>query len=98
MKNIFSEDNTKEDIDGIKSDIESLAQRLASLKDHSVENLAVNIENLATVISNLKDKGINMGRDKLAYLSSSTRQHPLRNLIWAFGIGIIACCLFNKRR
>lgn len=98
MKDIFSDDKkSKEDVEGSKKDIESLVKRLGHLKDHSAENLSEQIESLYSTIGNLKNKGIDIGRDNAASIYSATRKNPLKMLICAFGLGIIACCLIKNK-
>ncbi len=96
MKDILSKSTTKEDIEGIKEDIKNLTHRLGSLKDHSIESLSEQIDDLSGAISSIKDKGVGIGRDNAAILIHTVRQHPIKMLLGAFGIGILACCLIKK--
>ena len=96
MKDILSKNTTKEDIEGIKEDIKSLTHRLSSLKDHSIENMSEQIDNLSDAISSIKNKGMGIGRENTAILTHAVRQHPIKMLIGAFGIGILACRLIKK--
>ena len=86
-------DNAKEDIEGMKKDIQSLVHRLSSIKDNARDEMSEQLDNLSTTISGLKDKGLDLGKDGLEGLSSSTRKHPLRNLAYAFGAGFIIAYL-----
>lgn len=97
MKNIFSDDNTKEDLEAIKMDIENLVHRLSNLKEHSIEALNEQIDSLSSAIGSLKEKGIEIGRDNAAIIYSTTRKHPLRMLLCAFGIGILTSYLIKKK-
>lgn len=98
MKDIFTNDKSKEDVEGIKKDIESLVERLGDLKNHSIESLSEPIESLYSATENLKNKGIDIGRDNAAAMFSITRRHPLRMLMCAFGLGmIIATCLTKNK-
>ncbi len=96
MKDILAKNTTKEDIEGIKEDIKDLTQRLGNLKDHSIEGLSEQIDDLSGAISTIKDKGIGIGRDNAAILINATRQHPIKMLLGAFSIGMLACCLIKK--
>ncbi|MFY9589784.1 hypothetical protein [Rickettsia endosymbiont of Halotydeus destructor] len=94
MKEINSS-AAKEDIEGIKKDIESLVSRLSSLKGKSGEIMSEQLENLSSVISHYKDKGIDKSKANIGDLCESTRDHPLRNLAYAFGIGVILAILIK---
>ena len=96
MKDILAKSTTKEDIEGIKEDIKDLTQRLGSLKDHSIESLSEQINDLSGAINTIKDKGIGIGRDNAAILINAARQHPIKMLLGAFSIGMLACCLIKK--
>jgi hypothetical protein len=97
MKDIFSDDNNKEDAQGIKKDIESLIKRLGNMKEYSIENLSEQIDSLYSTMENLKDKGIDIGRNNAASIYSTTRRYPLRMLIGAFVLGMITCCLIKNK-
>jgi hypothetical protein len=96
MKDILAKNTTKEDIEGIKEDIKDLTQRLGSLKDHSIESLSEQIDDLSGAINTIKVKGIGIGRDNAAILINAARQHPIKMLLGAFSIGMLACCLIKK--
>lgn len=93
MKNILDNNNStndaKDDIEGIKADIAKLTHRLGNIKDNAGDIIAEQIEHLSTAISQLKDKGMGHGRDGVAQICNSTRKHPLRNLMYAFGAGVV---------
>ena len=96
MKDNMAKNTTKEDVEGIKEDIKNFTHRLASLKDHSIESLSEQIDDLSGAISSIKDKGVGIGRDNVAILIHTARQHPIKMLLGAFGIGMLACCLIKK--
>ncbi len=96
MKDILSKNTAKEDIEGIKEDIKSLTHRLGSLKDHSMEGLSEQIDDLASAIKSIKNKGIGIGRENAVILIHAARQHPIKMLLGAFGIGMLTCCLIKK--
>ena len=54
------------------------------------------LDNLTSIISGLKDKGKDLGKDGLEGISSSTRRHPLRNLIYAVGVGALLSFIVKK--
>ena len=99
-KNTAKEDmekNTaKEDMEGIKEDIKDLTHRLGSLKDHSMEGLSEQIDDLSSAIKSIKNKGIGIGRENAVILIHAVRQHPIKMLLGAFGVGMFACCLIKK--
>ncbi len=99
-KNTAKEDmekNTaKEDMEGIKEDIKDLTHRLGSLKDHSIEGLSEQIDGLSSAIKSIKNKGIGIGRENAVMLIHAARQHPIKMLLGAFGVGMLACCLIKK--
>lgn len=99
-KNTAKEDmekNTaKEDMEGIKEDIKDLTHRLGSLKDHSIEGLSEQIDGLSSAIKSIKNKGIGIGRENAVILIHAARQHPIKMLLGAFGVGMLACCLIKK--
>lgn len=99
MKNFMDQNikaETKGDMEGIKKDIEKLVQDLSKLKDHSVEGISEQVNRLGEVLDNFKEKGVDKGRDQLAGMCSYTRSHPLRSLIYAFGIGALTCWFLKK--
>ncbi|WP_341764358.1 hypothetical protein [Candidatus Tisiphia endosymbiont of Beris chalybata] len=81
--------SAKEDVEGIKKDIESLVNRLGSIKDKSGDIMSEQFENLSTVMSSFKNKGVEKGQDALTDICASTRDHPVRNLAYAFAAGIL---------
>ncbi|HJD59935.1 MAG TPA: hypothetical protein LFW20_04685 [Rickettsia endosymbiont of Omalisus fontisbellaquei] len=87
--------SAKEDIDGIKKDIESLVSRLRNLKGKSGDILDEQLGNLSSVVDHYKDKGIDKGKANVADLCESTRDHPLRNLAYAFGAGVLLAILMK---
>lgn len=87
--------SAKEDIDGIKKDIESIVQRLASVKDKSSDIMAEQFDNLTTAMKSFKHQGLEKGKDALTDICMSTRTHPVRNLAYAFGIGVILAILIK---
>ena len=97
MDNSFSGDDNNEDVEGIKNDIQSLVHRLGNLKDQSAVALTEQIEGLSSAIGDLKDKGVEIGRDNMAVMYAATRKNPLKMLMCAFGLGILACCLIKKK-
>ncbi|KJV61032.1 hypothetical protein RAMDARK_1477 [Rickettsia amblyommatis str. Darkwater] len=42
-----------------------------------------------------KDKGMDKGKANVADLCESTRDHPLRNLAYAFGVGVLLAILMK---
>ncbi len=81
--------SAKEDVEGIKKDIESLVTRLGNIKDKSSDIMSEQFDNLSTVMSSFKNKGVEKGQDALIDICASTRSHPVRNLAYAFGAGIL---------
>lgn len=88
--------NIKSEVEAIKKDIESLVQHLGNIKDNSSGALQEQLDNLNEVITNLKDKAVKSERVSLAELYSSTRKNPLRNLAYAFGMGLIVSYFIKK--
>ena len=97
MENSFFGKDNNEDVEGIKNDIQSLVHRLGSLQDQSAGALTEQIEGLSSAIGDLKDKGVEIGRDNMAVMYAATRKNPLKMLMCAFGLGILACCLIKKK-
>ena len=97
MENSFFGKDNNEDVEGIKNDIQSLVHRLGNLKDQSAVALTEQIEGLSSAIGDLKDKGVEIGRDNMAVMYAATRKNPLKMLMCAFGLGILACCLIKKK-
>ncbi|ABE04452.1 MAG: hypothetical protein ACRYE8_02380 [Janthinobacterium lividum] len=87
--------SAKEDIEGIKKDIESLVSRLHNLKGKSGDILDEQLDNLSSVMDHYKHKGIEKGKANVADLCESTRDHPLRNLAYAFGAGVLLAILMK---
>ncbi len=87
--------SAKEDIEGIKKDIESIVQRLGNMKDKSGDIMTEQFDNLTTVMSSFKNKSVEKGKDTFTDLCISTRHHPVRNLTYAFGIGVILAILIK---
>lgn len=85
----------KEDIEGIKKDIARLVQRLSNIQDKSSDILVDQLENLSSVMVDFKQNGMDKGKDKLVDICDSTRNHPLRNLAYAFGVGVILALLIK---
>ncbi len=83
--------SAKEDVEGIKKDIESLVSRLRNLKGKSGNILDEQLGNLSSVMEHYKDKG----KANVADLCESTRDHPLRNLAYAFGAGVLLAILMK---
>lgn len=81
--------DVKEDFEEIKKDIENLVQRLGSLKNTGGDIMNDQLNQLTDAISNYKQQGKEKSKEMLNNLSSSTREHPLRNLACAFGLGAI---------
>lgn len=88
-------ESAKKDIEGIKGDIESLVRRLGSIKDKSGDVMSEQLEDLSGAITRLKGKGEEAGKDVLNELSASTLRHPVRNLAYAFGAGVILALLIK---
>lgn len=82
-------ESAKEDIQAIKKDIESLLERLNNLKSKSGDVLSEQIDHLSEAVSDLKNKGEKKGEEVLGDITQSTRKHPLRNLAYAFGLGLV---------
>ena len=97
MKNSFLGEDNNEDIEGIKKDIQSLVHRLGNLKDQSAVALTEQIQGLSSAIGDLKEKGVEIGRDNMALMYAATRKNPLKMLMCAFGLGIIACYLIKRK-
>lgn len=87
--------SAKADVEGIKKDIESLVSRLRNLKGKSGDILDEQLGNLSSVMEHYKDKGMDKGKANLADLCESTRDHPLRNLAYAFGAGVLLAILMK---
>lgn len=87
--------SAKEDVEGIKKDIESLVSRLRNLKGKSGDILDEQLGNLSSVMEHYKDEGIDKGKANVADLCESTRDHPLRNLAYAFGAGVLLAILMK---
>ena len=90
--------SAKEDLQEIKKDIESLLKRLGHLKDKSKSGdiASEQLDHLADALTDLKNKGEKKGKEALDELSTSTQKHPLRNLTWAFGAGIVLSLILRK--
>mgnify|MGYP003596049751 FL=1 len=97
MENSFFFFFNNEDVEGIKKDIQSLVHRLGNLKDQSAVALTEQIQGLSSAIGDLKDKGVEIGRDNMALMYAATRKNPLKMLMCAFGLGVIACCLIKRK-
>ena len=97
MENSFFFLVNNEDVEGIKKDIQSLVHRLGNLKDQSAVALTEQIQGLSSAIGDLKDKGVEIGRDNMALMYAATRKNPLKMLMCAFGLGVIACCLIKRK-
>ncbi|MFV9952180.1 MAG: hypothetical protein AB8U85_04090 [Rickettsia conorii subsp. raoultii] len=87
--------SAKADVEGIKKDIESLVSRLRNLKGKSRDILDEQLGNLSSVMEHYKDKGMDKGKANVADLCESTRDHPLRNLAYAFGAGVLLAILMK---
>lgn len=94
MKEINSS-AAKEDLEGMKKDIESLVSRLRSLKGKSGDILEEQLDHLSSVMEYYKNKGLDKGRANMSDLCDSTRDNPLRNLMYAFGAGVILAILIK---
>lgn len=79
--------DTSEDLDGIKNDISQLVKRLGSLKDKGSEALGEQLEELTSTLTQLKGKGEDKGKAMLEGFKASTQEHPVRNVLYAAGIG-----------
>ena len=88
-------ESAKKDIEGIKSDIQNLVSRLSSIKDKSGDIMSEQLGELSSAITRLKGKGEEASKDVLNDLSASTLQHPVRNLAYAFGAGVILALLIK---
>lgn len=84
-----STESAKDDILAMKKDIKDLITRLGSLKGKGGDIMAEQLEHLSDAISDLKKKGEKKGKEMKNDLVSSTREHPLRNLACAFGLGAL---------
>lgn len=87
--------SAKEDLEGMKKDIESLVSRLNNLKGKSGDILEEQLDNLSSVMDHYRNKGIEKGKANVADLCESTRDHPLRNLAYAFGAGVLLAILMK---
>lgn len=85
----------KDELEGMKKDIESLVSRLRNLKGKSGDILEEQLDNLSTVMERYKNKGIEKGKANIGDLCASTQEHPLRNLAYAFGAGVILAFLIK---
>jgi len=81
--------SAKEELQGMKRDIQDLIQRLGNLKDKGGDVMAEQLDHLSDTISDLKHKGEKKGKELKGDLVASTRQHPMRNLACAFGLGVV---------
>lgn len=87
--NTSSTASAEQDIQEIKKNIDALIKHLGNLKDKSGDVMSEQIDNLADAIASLKDKGEKKSEEMLHEISNSTRKHPIRNLAYAFGIGVV---------
>lgn len=88
--------SAEKDIQEIKKEIEALVARLGSLKDKSGDVVVEQLDNLAEAIIELKHKGEKKGKEAVKDIASSTREHPLRNLGYAFGLGVLLSLIISK--
>lgn len=96
---MFEQNNTdsaKQDVASIKNDIINLTTHLISLKGKGGEVILEQLSNLGSVINELKDKSAEKAKDAVNVISSSTAQHPLRNLMYAFGAGIVMSMIIRR--
>jgi len=102
MKNIFQSDGTntqeKEDVELIKTDIQNLMAKIGNLKEDSVSLLSEQFNNFISTVGDLRDKGKCEIRNGISELYSSTRQHPFRNLMYAFAAGTIISFLCKCKK
>lgn len=80
----------------LKIGSESLTYRLGNLKDKSSDIIVEQIDNLSSIMSDLKDKGVNKGKECAEDICTSTRRPPFRNLMYAFGVGMLLSFLINR--
>lgn len=100
MDNVsHNDENTKkiqEETNAIKNDIKDLVERLRNVKDYSMDILQGSLEDLMSTAKDLKHKALHQGA--VAELYISTRQHPARNLAYAFLAGIVVTMLCCKKK
>ena len=92
----FQQNSASEDIEAIKKDLHNLGQRLKNLKDTSKELLAEQVSSFKDTLASWKDKGADNALEGMAELSASTREHPMRNLSYAFIMGALATILLRR--
>lgn len=88
--------HAKEDIQAIKKEIEALVKRLNSLKDKSGDVMSEQLDHLYDAVSDLKHQGEKKSKEALSEVVDSTRKNPLRNLAYAFGVGVILSLILKK--
>jgi len=93
MKNSDNTEYAKKEIDGIKQDVESLVKRLGNIKSKGGGIMNEQLDILTETIADLRDKGEKKGQDIIKEVSNSTLDHPVRNLMYAFGVGFVLALL-----
>lgn len=95
-QNYENTNKIQEETNAIKHDIKDLVERLRNVKDYSIDLLQGSVEDLLSAAKDLKHKALHQGA--VAELYMSTRQHPARNLAYAFLAGIVVTMLCYKKK
>lgn len=81
--------DSEKDVQEIKKDFKAVMDRINKLKDKGSDIMKEQLHEFSDAITDLKNKGVKKGEKLAKELSSSTREHPLRNLACAFGLGAL---------
>ncbi len=88
-KNNDSTASAKKDVEDIKKEVEALVKTLSDLKGKSGDVMSEQLDHLAETISGLKHSAEEKKQEVIDDITASTRKHPLRNLGYAFGAGVL---------
>ena len=86
----------KDEAAAIKEDIKHLVEKLKNIKDYSMDSLHGSLEDLMSTVKESKHKILHQGAVAEIYIS--TRQHPIRNLTYAFLVGALVTMLCCKKK
>ena len=87
---------TKDDVTAIKEDIKQLMDKLKTLKADSAHALSDQLDHFVQLLGEMKVRGADSALAGLSTLCASTRKHPLRNLAYACGAGVVMAMLIRK--
>lgn len=94
-------ETNKENIDNnfynIKKELKKILINLKNLKGVSQELLSHELDELYEYLTDYKSQTVQIGNKTLESITKSTKEKPVRNLLYSFIIGLMVAKLLSRR-